>query len=192
MRGEGYFHFCPWKMKSALKRPLELEKAWCGPVKCSWEKETESKRGRPTWRHREPEREWGRGHLKSLWILPKISWREEAWEEVKGQHKELPFVEKRKLQGRTLHRHSSGWWYQRESPSNICHSHITATTADRAPTCLSPNPLAPHQDRSEDINKELKKVLWKVRRWQSKKGKKNVSLPSALPRCMFLQRLYLD
>lgn len=46
---------------------------------------------------------------------------------VRGQHKELHLVEKRKLRGRTGHRLSSGWWYQRESPSNIFHSQITAS-----------------------------------------------------------------
>lgn len=90
--------------------------------------------------------------------------------------------------------HAQQWLVvsKRESPSNIFHSHITTTKADQAPTCLSPNPLAPHQDASEDINKELtKEVLWKVSRWQSKKGKK-ISLDHLpFPDVCFC-RLYLD
>ena len=57
VRREGYFHCWLSEMKSALKRPLELEKAWCGPVQCSQEKkrvkeiERETERRHLTWTH---------------------------------------------------------------------------------------------------------------------------------------------
>lgn len=46
---------------------------------------------------------------------------------------------------------------EKEPPSNFFHSQISASEADGAPACRSPDPLAPHQDQSEDINKGFKR-----------------------------------
>lgn len=82
---------------------------------------------------------------------------------------------------------------RKEPPSDIFHSQLV-----RLMRLLLFSLLIPYTrigQKISDISKELtKEVLWLVRRrWQSKKGGGgNVSLPSALSRCMFLQRLNLD